>query len=301
VLLSLSACSVDLTDVTSVLEEVGSQSTESITSTTTTGSTGELSTNKGILEVHFIDIGQGDAIYIKTSAGDDILVDSGDRGKDDVLFDYLSKIGVQEIDSVISTHPDADHLSNLSYVIQKFPVKNVYAPKVQHDTQVFENFLLAVQEKGLTIQSAKAGVEIPLQDTNIKAKFLAPVKEYGKDLNNWSAVLSLEYGETTYLLTGDAEFEAEEDMLASGMLPNEVDVLKVSHHGSEGASSREFLQRIHAKYAILSVGEDNRYDHPRQETLDRLSEVGSVIYRTDKQGSIVVATDGDNIQFQTER
>jgi competence protein ComEC len=253
------------------------------------------------LAVHFIDVGQGDSIYIKTPNGEDILIDAGNKSKGKDVVNYLKKQKVDDIEVMIATHPDADHIGGLDEVLYAFKVESVYAPKVSHTTQAYKDFLTAVKKEKLTIKTAKLDVTLPLKDKSIKAKFIGPVKEYKtSDLNNWSAVLHINYNKTNFLFTGDAESQSEKDMLAKKVL-SKVDVLKVGHHGAKETTTDAFLKAVQPKYAVISVGAKNSYKHPTNEVLNRLKNVKATVYRTDKHGSIVVSSDGKKISIKTEK
>ena len=252
------------------------------------------------LNVHFIDIGQGDAIYIKTPNGKNILIDAGNRAKGHDVVTYLKRQKVKTIDVMIATHPDADHIGGLDEVLDAFKVKSVYAPKVSHTTKAYKDFLSAVKREKVKIKTAKMGVTLPINDKSIKMKFLAPTKSYAKsDLNNWSAVLHLKHNKNTFLFTGDAENKAEKDMIAKKVL-SKVDVLKVSHHGAKGATSKEFLNAVKPKHAVISVGKGNRYKHPTKETLNRLKTAKANVYRTDQQGTVRATSNGKSIKFNVK-
>ncbi|MEK4759724.1 ComEC/Rec2 family competence protein [Viridibacillus sp. FSL E2-0187] len=247
--------------------------------------------------VHIIDIGQCDSILIQ-SKNENVLIDAGNKGAGDEVVAYLQKNNVKTLDAVVSTHPDADHVGGLAEVIDSIKVKKVYAPKVSHTTIAYKNFLTAVKNQGLKITPAKTGVEIPTKEENLSLKFIAPVTTYSQsDLNDWSAVLLLQNGNNKFLFTGDAEFPAEDDMLASNLIP-QVDVLKVSHHGAEEATSEAFLAKAKPTYAAISVSATNGYGHPTTITLNRLKEVGAKVYRTDKQGNIVFTSNGSEISVK---
>lgn len=249
------------------------------------------------LSVHFIDVGQGDSIFIHTPQGENILIDAGNKNKGDAVVNYLKKQKVKTIHYMISTHPDADHIGGLDEVLKAFVVKNVYAPKVSHTTEAYKDFLKAVKRENLKIKSAKAGVSLPVKGKGITAKFLAPVKAYANsDLNNWSAVLLLKYNKNTYLFTGDAEFKSEKDMLSKKVL-SKVDVLKVGHHGAKSSTSKDFLNVGKPTYSVISAGKGNQYKHPTTETLNRLKAAKSKIYRTDMQGTIISTSDGKTVRF----
>ncbi|WP_412728528.1 ComEC/Rec2 family competence protein [Geobacillus stearothermophilus] len=249
------------------------------------------------LSVHFINVGQGDSIYIKAPNGEDILIDGGNKDGSDVVA-YLKKQKVKDIEFMIATHPDADHIGGLDEVLKAFPVKNVYAPKVSHTSQAYKDFLTAVKNKKLTIKTAQANVTLPIK--GVTAKFVGPVKTYSKsDTNDWSAVLRLAYGKNAFLFTGDAEFKAESDMIKAKQ-PLKADVLKVGHHGAKTSTSTAFLNAVKPKYAVISVGK-NSYGHPTKEVLNRLKAAKVTVYRTDQKGTIVFTSNGSTLSVKTER
>ncbi|MBG9793352.1 competence protein [Paenibacillus dendritiformis] len=252
----------------------------------------------GTLQVYFLDVGQGDSTLIKTPTGQHILIDGGDNHKGQDVVDYLESLGITQLDVVIATHPDADHIGGLDTVIDAIPTKSVYAPKVSHTTNTYKDFLMSVKNRGLKIKSAKAGLEIPLE--GITARFVAPAAQYGKDLNAWSAVLHLSYGKTSFLFTGDAETRSEKDMLEH---PQKLraDVLKVGHHGSDTSTSQEFLDAVHPTCAVISAGTDNKYGHPKKVIMNRLKKAGVEIFRTDRQGTITAISDGKTITWKTTK
>ncbi|MFC5467215.1 ComEC/Rec2 family competence protein [Cohnella suwonensis] len=249
---------------------------------------------KGKLSVYFLDIGQGDSTYIKTAAGDDILIDGGKNDAGAKAVAYLQQFDVDDLEILIATHPDADHIGGLDTVLEAFDVKAVYAPKVSHTTDTFKDFLLAVKQEGRTIKEAKAGVRLPLE--GVEAVFVGPVKGYGDDLNDWSAVVRLSYGATSFLFTGDAEKKSEKDMADSGA-ELKADVLKVGHHGSVSSTSEAFLQAVSPTYAVISVGR-NQYGHPAETVLNRLEENHVAVYRTDANGTVTAVSDGITISMR---
>ncbi|MGG4344904.1 ComEC/Rec2 family competence protein [Paenibacillus lautus] len=267
---------------------------------TTTAANQSLPKNQvsGNLRVYYLDVGQGDSTLIRTPKGQHILIDGGDNHKGDDVVDYLKQLGVKSLDAIIATHPDADHIGGLDTVIDAIPTKSVYAPRVSHTTNTYKDFLLAVKNRGLKIKATKTGLEIPLDGVN--AKFIAPVGEYGKDLNAWSAVLKVTYKDTSFLFTGDAEARSEADMLKSPEILK-VDVLKVGHHGSDTSTSQEFLNAVKPTYAVISAGKDNKYGHPKSAIINRLKKSKVTVYRTDTQGTITAVSDGSKIKFETMR
>lgn len=249
------------------------------------------------VKVQFINVGQGDSILIQTGS-ENVLIDGGGKGKGDEVVAYLKKQKVKTLNAVVSTHPDADHIGGLAYVINTMTVKKVYAPRVSHTTQAYKDFLTAVKKKGLKITTAKQGVEIATKAADNSLKFIAPVKEYSKsDLNDWSAVLLLTHNKKKFLFTGDAEEKAEKDMLAKGVL-TKVDVLKVAHHGAKEATTTTFLNKVKPTYAVISVGK-NGYGHPTSATINRLKSVKAKIYRTDQSGNIIFTSTGTKISVKT--
>ncbi|MDQ0344379.1 beta-lactamase superfamily II metal-dependent hydrolase [Lederbergia wuyishanensis] len=252
------------------------------------------------LVVHFIDVGQGDATFIQTPQGENILIDAGNRAKGHDVVAYLKKQNVKTINYLIATHPDADHIGGLDEVINAFKIVNIYAPKVSHTTQAYKDFLNAVKKKNYKITTAKSGVKLPVKDKSVTASFLAPVKDYStSDLNNWSAVLHVKYNKNTFLFTGDIESKGEKDLISKKLL-SKVDVLKISHHGAKEASTSEFLNIVKPKYAMISVGKGNQYKHPTPETLKRLSAIKANIYRTDVSGTITATSDGNTIKINAK-
>lgn len=236
------------------------------------------------LNVHFINVGQGDAIYMKAPNGEDILIDAGLNGK--TVVDYLKKQKVDDIEIMIATHPDADHIGGLDEVLKAFKVESVYAPKVSQTTQAYKNFLTAVKNEKLKIKTASKGVKLSVK--GVTANFVGPVKTYSNDLNDWSAVLRVAYGNKSFLFTGDAETKSETDMINSKQTLK-ADVIKVGHHGAKTSTGKNFLNAVKPKYAVISVGKGNRYGHPTVN-----------VYRTDTQGTIVAKTNGKTITFNTK-
>jgi len=259
------------------------------------------------VEVHFIDVGQGDSVYIKLPNNVDILIDGGNNWYGDDVVTYLNSQNVDDIEYLIATHPDADHIGGLDDVLKAFEVENVYAPDVSHTTKTYSDFVLEVRNEGTYIKTTKAGMTLinPALAAVIGCPsfsnvfFLGPVKNYGTDLNSWSAVVKLDFGNSSYLFTGDADRISEKDMIDNGMFLK-ADVLKVGHHGSYSSTSQEFLKEVSPKYAVISVGKNNNYGHPAQEVLERLEMYKVDLFRTDLQGHIIAISDGNKINFNVE-
>ena len=250
----------------------------------------------GQLEVCFIDCKQGDAILIKTPEDKYMLVDGGKPEEGENISEFLRNQGVKQLAVVVGTHPHSDHIGGLAQIINNFSVEKVYLPRVTHNTTTFEALLKAIKGKNLKISTARKGVEIPLE--GIQARFIAPVGENYEDLNNYSAVIRIDYGDISFILTGDAAEFSEKEMLGSGE-KLKADVLKVGHHGSSGSTCPAFLKAVAPQYAVIMCGADNDYGHPHRETLAALEAAGVKVYRTDLNGTIIMTSDGHSININT--
>lgn len=246
------------------------------------------------LEVHYLDIGQGDCTLIRQ--GDHaMLIDAGNNDKGTTVQAYLEQQGIDHLDYIIGTHPDADHIGGLDVVIYKFDCDEVWMPDYSKDTRTYDDVIQAVKAKNDSILHPMAGEEYELGEAELT--LVCPVKEdYGSNANNYSIGVRVQFGENSFLFTGDAEEESEEDMLNSGENLR-ADVYKAAHHGSRTANTEAFLQAVDPQYAVISCGEDNSYGHPHAEVLNRLREMGIAIFRTDDQGTIVAVSDGQTIAF----
>lgn len=250
---------------------------------------------KDPLKVHFLDVGQADAILVQLPGGKTMLIDAGNNADGDLVVNHLKEKGVKRVDFVIGTHPHEDHIGGLDDVISSFDIGKVYLPKVTHTTKTYEDLLTAVQNKGLKITPASAGTVV-LKEGDLAITLAGPARQDYTDLNNWSVVTKIEYGNTTFLFAGDAEEEAENDILRAGA-DVDADLLKVGHHGSSTSTTAPFLKAVSPDYAVISVGTGNDYGHPSPETVARLEESGVTIYRTDLSGTITAASDGQTIVF----
>ena len=247
------------------------------------------------LVVHFIDVGQGDSSFIELPNGDTMLIDAGTASYGDDIIEYIESLGYQDIDYVVATHPHADHIGGMAEVIDAFDIETVYMPKAVSTSKTYENLLETIQDKGLSIHTGRAGVEV-LNTDDLTILMFAPVQEEYSNLNNYSIVLKITYGDTSFLYTGDAEDSLDE---ITGDI--KADVLKVGHHGSDTSTTSDFLARVNPSYAVISVGEGNSYGHPALSTIELLEGYTSNIYRTDLNGTVVISSDGVNINVDTER
>lgn len=251
------------------------------------------------LKVHFLDVGQGDSILVQLPNGKNMLVDAGKNDSASTIINYLKSNGIKRIDYLVGTHPHEDHIGSMDAVIKNFEIGEVLMPKATTNTQTFRDVLTAVKSKGLQINTAKAGVSM-LEDGNLSVKLLAPCGTTYADLNNYSAVIKVKYGDIGFLLSGDAEALSEKEILASGA-DVKAQVLKVGHHGSNSSTSPEFLKAVSPKYAVISVGAGNDYHHPHDVTLNKLNKAGVTVLRTDEKGTIVFSTDGKEYTVTSTR
>ena len=249
----------------------------------------------GNIEVHFINVGQGDATYIEMPDGTDILIDAGESKYGSTVVNYLnSQEKGMDLDYLISTHPDADHVGGMQEVFKQLNVKNFYYPAdAPHNTQTWKNILSLANTEGCKILDSKPGTVISGGGATLK--FIHPTKDYN-DNNEDSVVGLLDYNNTEVLLTGDAEAITEQDMVSQNLVPD-VDVLKVGHHGSNTSTTQEFLNKAKPEHAVISVGE-NSYGHPTQNILNRLFSIGSKVWRTDKNGHVIMTSNGNNIDMK---
>ena len=247
--------------------------------------------------VYGFDVDQGDSTFIRTKT-DAILIDGGNNGKGDDVVRYLRALGVTRLTALIATHPDADHIGGLDTVLEALDVERVYAPRVNHTTETYRDFLLAVKDEGVTIKTAKAGVMIPSE--SIDLEIIAPVTDGTSDLNSWSAVLRMTNKDNTFLFMGDAPIRTEQQLLKAG-LDVKADVLKIGHHGADTSSSIPFLRAVHPTRALISVGEGNAYQHPRPTVMNALAAEGITIDRTDRMGTIEYTSDGTAITVKSRK
>lgn len=248
-------------------------------------------------EVHFIDVGQADSALIECD-GETMMIDGGNVADSNVVAAYLKKEDVTELNYVVCSHAHEDHVGGLSGALSVTKADNIYAPKTEANTKAYKNFKKKAEEQNVEIKHPNVGDEIQLGSSTVE--FLGPVDENGKDLNSTSIVLKIIYGNTSFLFTGDAESDEEEEILNSGADLKST-VLKVGHHGSRTSTSYPFLREVMPQYAVISVEKGNSYGHPNEETLSKLSDAGVEVYRTDESGDIVMTSDGNSISITTSK
>ena len=242
------------------------------------------------LRVNYIDVGQGDSIFIQLPNKETMLIDAGEAYEADNVINYLNNLGIKKIDYVVGTHPHTDHIGGLEEVINTFDIGSIYMPKASSNSKTFEDLLTTISNKGLKVKTAKSGVVV-LSEDNLKLEFIAPNSDNYSNLNNYSAVLKLTYLDNTFLFMGDAETLSEDEITSDV----DADVIKVGHHGSDSSSSVEFVKKVSPEYAIIMVGEGNSYNHPYQSIINRYESVGAKVLRTDLDGNIVCDSDGVDV------
>lgn len=248
------------------------------------------------LKVSFIDVGQGDSTLLELPNGEIMLIDAGNPEDGEKIVNIISKKGYKKVDYLIATHPHSDHIGGMAKVVKAFEIGKVYMPKKSHNISSFEKLVDAISEKNLKITEAKAGVAI-IDEENLKISVLSPQNSDYDNLNNFSAVVKVDYGETSFVFTGDAEKEVEYELLDSGS-DLKADVLKIGHHGSSTSSAYSFIKAVNPKYGVISCGEGNDYGHPHTEVKDLLKKNSIELLRTDELGTIVITSDGINLSIE---
>lgn len=248
------------------------------------------SNNTDVVKVEYIDVGQADAILIENDKKY-MLIDAGNNEDGDLLVNYFKDKNITDFEYVVATHPHEDHIGGMDNIIKNFNIKNYYMPDCYTTTKTFEELLDALEEKNLSFETPDIDSEFLLGDALFKVLYTGTDK---RDLNNTSIVLRMTYKDVSFMFTGDATNTTEKKIIAKDL---QSDVLKVGHHGSQYSTSDEFLDKVNPKYAIISVGTGNVYDHPKDITLNKLK--GIEVHRTDKEGTIRVISDGKNIDIET--
>ena len=250
------------------------------------------SINPNEMKVHFIDVGQGDAILVQVN-DKNLLIDSGSKTEKKKLVDYLDSLYIPEFDYIIATHPHEDHIGNMSYIINNYKIINFYSPKVQNNTSAFESMAESLARKNIKIKILKSNNTSINLGENTLVEVLSPNLNSYDNLNNYSPVIKISYGNNSFLFTGDAE-ESIENELISKSFNLKSDLLKIGHHGSSTSTSEIFLEKVNPKITVISVGKDNTYGHPTKETLEKIKN--TKVFRTDLDSSIVIISDGESLK-----
>ncbi|MDO5408131.1 MAG: MBL fold metallo-hydrolase [Eubacteriales bacterium] len=249
-------------------------------------------------EVHYIDVGQADAALVLCD-GQSMLIDGGNREDSSLIYTYLSDMNLDHLDYIVCTHAHEDHVGGLAGALNAAKADTAFSPVTEYDSKVFQSFKKYLAEQDTELTVPEAGDTFALGSAQVQV--LGPVQmEHVTETNNTSIVLKVEYGETSFLFTGDAEREEEQDILDAGF-DVACTVLKVGHHGGETSTSYRFLREAAPEYAVISVGEGNQYGHPTEEVLSRLRDADVEVYRTDEMGDIICSSDGKEVSFRTER
>ena len=255
-----------------------------------------INTNNDLLKVHYLDVGQGDSIFVELPNNETMLIDAAESYQSENIINYLKNLNYQKIDYVIGTHPHTDHIGGLKDIINTFEIGKIFMPKVVSTTKTYESLLMAIKDKNLKINTAKAGTSIIDTDA-LKINILAPNNSTYTELNNYSVVTKITYGTTKFLFMGDAEKLSENEIKENVT----ADVIKIGHHGSNTSSSIDFIKKVNAKYGIISVGLNNKYNLPKEETITNWENSGTKIYLTSINGTIRASSDGTNIKIESEK
>lgn len=255
-----------------------------------------INTNNNLLKVHYLDVGQGDSIFIELPNNETMLIDAAESYQSENIINYLKNLNYQKIDYVIGTHPHTDHIGGLKNIINTFEIGKIYMPKVVSTTKTYESLLMAIKDKNLKINTAKAGTSIIDTDA-LKINILAPNNSTYTELNNYSVVTKITYGTTKFLFMGDSEKLIENEIKENVT----ADVIKIGHHGSNTSSSIDFIKKVNAKYGIISVSLNNKYNLPKEETITNWENSGTKIYLTSINGTIRASSDGTNIKIESEK
>lgn len=247
-------------------------------------------------EIHFIDVGQADSALVICD-GHYMLIDGGNAEDSDLVYSYLERHGARRLDCMVASHAHEDHIGGLSGALNYAAVDAALCPVTEYSSKVFQNMVKYLGEQGKALTVPEPGDKFSLGSARVE--ILGPVREYD-DTNNTSIVLRIDYGETSFLFTGDMETKAEEDLIDSGANLSAT-VLKAGHHGSDTSTGYRFLREVMPEYAVISVGEGNKYGHPSSEVLSRFRDAGAEVYRTDMQGHIIARSDGKTVIFTTEK
>ena len=253
---------------------------------------------EGTIEVHILDVGQADCTLIR-SAGGDVLIDAGDTDTQSEIVDMILAAGTTELEYVIFTHPDSDHIGGADEVVKSIPIKNIILPEIHESdiptTKVYENMIASIEEnESIHVIAAVSGTTYTIGD--LKMKLLAPNSGNYDNINDYSVAARFDFGETSFLFTGDALKKSEAEMLGC-YPPSELKCtfFQAGHHGASNANTPAFIQAVSPEIVAVSCGKNNKYGHPTDEALSTYASVGAKVYRTDELGTIVFTSDGKTV------
>lgn len=247
-------------------------------------------------EVYFLDVGQADSALVLCD-GHALLIDGGNAEDSRLIYSFLKNHQLNHLDCIVCTHAHEDHVGGLAGALNYATVSTAYCPVTSYDSRAFDSFVKYLDKQGVSITVPRAGDTFSLGSA--RAEIVGPIRS-SDEPNNTSIVLRIVYGETSFLFTGDAEREEEQDILEAGYTLDST-VLKVGHHGSANSTTYSFLREIMPEYAVISVGAGNAYGHPAEAALSRLRDAGAIVYRTDFQGEIHCVSDGKHVTFQVKK
>ena len=265
---------------------------KNITKDVTTNVKQTINESSSNLKIYFVDVGQADCILINDN-NEYGLIDAGNNEDGEKIVKYFKDLGITKFKYVFGTHAHEDHIGGMDNIIENFQIEHFYMPDTITTTKTFEEVLDALEEKNIAFETPEEDENLIFSDTVFKVLHVGKDK---RDLNDTSIVLKLTYKNTSYLFMGDATSSVEKDILDKDI---KSDVLKVGHHGSQYSSTISFLKKASPKYAIIEVGKNNSYNHPKEVTLKKLEDLGTKIYRTDEDGTIILTSDGENMSFET--
>lgn len=247
------------------------------------------------MEVHYINVGQGDSILVRVN-NKNMLIDSGPKDNRQNLLNYLNSLNINTIDYLIATHPHEDHIGSMNAIIKKYTVNKFFSPKVSTSSKTFELMIESLKNNSMKINILNTNTNSLDLGENTKITVLSPLEDENFDnLNNYSAMIKIEYGETSFLFTGDCENLIESNVLSRNKTLLKSDVLKLGHHGSSTSSSEEFLCAVNPSLGIITSGKDNSFGHPHLETLNLLKKYNIKFYNTAYDNTIILISDGNKI------
>lgn len=258
--------------------------------------TQEVDESPGNIEVHFIDVGQGDASLLICD-GKTMLIDGGKASESSLIYSYLRDRGIDHLDYIVNSHPHEDHVGGLSGALNYASADKALVYMTDYDSRAFSSFLKYLDQQSVPLTVVSAGDKFKLGSADVE--ILGPVY-FSSEVNNNSIVMKVSLGDISFLYTGDAQREEEIDILTQGYDLSST-VLKVGHHGSDTSTTYPFLREILPDFAVISAGKNNQYGHPTENTLSRLRDADARVLRTDMQGHIVFTSDGKEISYEVER
>lgn len=241
------------------------------------------------ITAHFLDVGQADSTFIELPNGETMLIDAGNLKNGEQIIEYIKELDYTKIDYLVATHPHADHIGGMPTIINNLEIGTLYMTDKEANSRIFEKLLDTVEEHNTNTCLAEKGMDI-LNKNKLKISVISPERDEYNDLNNSSLVVKIAYESTEFLFTGDINKVVENKLAKTDI---EADILKVSHHGSNTASSDKFISAVSPKTAVISCGENNSYKHPSPVVLDILENKGIKLYRTDTDGTIIISADGN--------